>query len=208
MFDDTFLFAALADAPLERRVLLLSVRRADEFGLFQRAGWRVAINGLMAAEAVDLGALDIDFPEWPPAPGSVAMVLGDLAAFTPDHIALIGRDRPAVVKANFVSSPIDGGAFLLPESGDRMLEAAAALAETLHGSGYACWVSTWYRNDVMPHMWKLDASPDLLTARLGAAFPFNLIGFREPALGERMETLSETFKHQRSLFDPFRDSYP
>lgn len=208
MFDDSFLFAALADAPLERRMLLLSVRNADEFAYFAEAGWRVVVAGLMAGEEIALDSVDIDAVDVPASAGPVSMVLGDLAAYAPEHLDLIAGNRPPVIKANFVSSPVDSGAFLLPDSGGRMLDAAVDLIGLLRDAGYSCWISTWFRNDVVPQIWKLDAAPDWLATRLQSAFPCNIIGFREPAWGERMAMLSDTFKHQRALLHPHRESYP
>lgn len=201
MFDDLFLFAALERAIEDKRLLAVSVRKESDFAMYKRLGWHASIErDVMISEPLTGGEGEINVVLEGVESEKFALILGDLAAFTEERIDLIRNMEPEAVKINFVTSPIDGRAFLPAEGNDKMAESAVHLVSILRAAGYACYASTWYRNDVPPRIWALDSSSSF------ASFPFNIAAFRDEGCAVSFGFMSEVFSIQESMISVEHDA--
>lgn len=194
MFDDLFLFAALQQRTPEKRMLVLSVRKDDEFDTFKRLGWQTYVmQNIMVSGPLTQGSghfeLIVDGIERETFP----LVLGDLAAFSGENVKIMESVRPETIKANFVTSPMDGSAFLPAVNNDKMAESAEDLIGKLRSMGHTCWASTWHRNDVPPRIWQLGNTPEM------DMFPFNIVGFRDPGAASMFQFMPEVFGVQEAM---------
>ena len=195
MFDDPFLFAALERVTENKRLLALSVRQESDFALYKRFGWHTCIErDVMISKPLTSDDLSLEVILDGVENQNFSLFIGDLAAYTEARVGLIQKNQPAAVKFNFVTSPIDGQAFLPTNDSDKMLAAALELVETLRELGYACRASTWYRNDVPPRIWKLEGAADM------TSFPFNVAAFKDQACADTFEFMAQVFSEQETLF--------
>ncbi len=196
MFDDSFLFAAFNPAINGNRMLALSVRQLEDFERFNRFGWETFITGdVMVTKAFNIDDLPVKLvnhegviQENMSKPFSC--VLGDLAAFTPASMDLILKLLPPVVKVNFITSPIDGVAFLPASDSDKMHELAVRIAEELRSMGYLLMASTWYRNDQELRVWELEDGDSM------EMFPFNMVAVQDPQIAESFQYAASLFPEQ------------
>lgn len=187
MFDDTFLLAAMEGRVTPRQINLLSLRPQDDFAAFVDRGWRIVAAGIMLAQETKLSELGIEVVDGKIDDLEAPVLIGDLAAYTEDKKAYISSRRPDVVKVNFVSSTVDGGAFLTTSDPERNKAEMSGLIALLRSAGYTCFVSTWHRDDTDPVIGELDAAEDM------SLFPFNLVATKDPGIGLAMKLISEIF---------------
>jgi len=199
MFDDTLLMIALERTVPEKRMLLMSVRKTAEFERFQRLGWHISVAGILVSEQINVAEMGLEVVKGDVVQHPFSLMLGDLAAYKPEYLNLIKAKRPEVVKASFVTSPIDGGAFLLPDSSGQMPETATSLIETLRDAGYGCWLSSWFREDIPQRIREIDTSPEWLAARVRDAMPCNIIGILNRDIGTYLEFISEATTMQNDM---------
>ncbi|MEQ8664781.1 MAG: hypothetical protein RIC16_03570 [Rhodospirillales bacterium] len=190
MFDDQFLLAAIEGRFPIRQVTILSLRPEDDFEPFTKRGWRVVSAGIMLAVETDLAARGIEV-----AAGNIdnlgsPVVIGDFAAFSDDRRQYLVSRTPEVVKVNFVSSVIDGGAFLKTADPDLNKSGMLDMVGLFRQLGYTCFGSTWYRDDVEPGVALLDGTNDV------SLFPFNLLAVKDPSIGHSMKLVGEIYAGQ------------
>ncbi len=195
MFDDLFLFGAARRSPDPRNVLLLSLREHGVLNFFDDHDWQIFIRpDLMVAKTLYETSVNIEIITGAEPPQPVSLIAGDLAAYSDDMLELVERLKPRFVKADYVTSPLDGQAFVLVNGADQMKGRAVSCAAKFLDMGYSVLTSTWYRNDA-----------HLITRRLVnpeeiEQFPCNLIGFREAEDQKAFEDYEHIFRAQEKLF--------
>lgn len=194
MFDDLFLFAALQQRTQDKKLLVLSVRNNNEFETFKQMGWRALVTrSIMVSSPLMEGAEGFELIVEGVERETFPLVLGDLAAFTGNNLAILETAKADTVKVNFTTSPMDGAAFLPATGSDRMPESAEEMIRRLRELGYTCWASTWYRNDTPPRIWQLGDTPEM------DLFPFNIVGFRDPVAASMFQFMPKIFAYQEAI---------
>lgn len=196
MFDDSFLFAAFNPATNGNCLLALSVRQLEDFEDFNRFGWETFITpDVMVTSPFNIDDLPVTLVSQEDViqenmNRSFSCVLGDLAAYTPANMDLLKRLLPPVVKVNFITSPIDGVAFLPASDSDKMQESAVRIAGELRSMGYLLMASTWYRNDQALRVWELEDGDDM------EMFPFNMVAVQDPRIAKSFQYTASLFSEQ------------
>jgi hypothetical protein len=191
MFDDLFLFAVAANSTEDKNLFVLSVRKTSQFDFYREQGWNTFINSeIVVGEHFAFSDDRVTFIDQGRTSKPVDMILGDLAAYNQKRLDAVLAYSPLYIKADYVTSLVDGSAFLPSEGEAVMRDRAVTMVNTLIAHGYHVLASTWYSND---HQSRTQVVAD--AADMGT-FPCNLIFFKDPSHIDEFKRYEKLFEQQ------------
>ncbi len=191
MFDDLFLFGVAANIPEEKNLFILSARKVSQFDFYRGQGWTTFVNSeVIVSERFVFTDDRVTFIADGRVDKPVSMILGDLAAYSQKRVDAMLAYSPRFIKADYVTSLVDGSAFLPPEGEAVMKDRAVKMVETMIAQGYYVLASTWYSNDKQIRAQVVVDASDI------GAFPCNLIFFKNQSDIAEFKRYEELFELQ------------